>query len=217
MNKNTIITVIALIIILLAGLSAFFLTKLQSRNYSSESNSGNEMKMDADIKMTDNLMTPGMAMSMSDSVKDDQSFIENMIPHHVEAVTSSKEILASTTDLELKTFAQNTIDTQTKEIDEMKTWYKDWFGKEYVPNNSYQAMMGGMKGKTGIELDKEYIKDMVSHHQGAIEMANKIKTITKRPELLQLANDIISIQTNERNQLMDWAMNKYGDHTMMNM
>ena len=156
-------------------------------------------------------------MNMSDSVEDDESFIENMIPHHQEAVDSSNQILNSTGDPELKMFVQNVIADQTKEISEMKLWYKNWFNKDYTSNSNYQAMMGGMKDKTGIDLDKEYVKGMIMHHQGAIQMATKIQTITKRPELIKLANDIITSQTAEKNTLMDWMMSKYNDHGMMGM
>jgi uncharacterized protein (DUF305 family) len=166
------------------------------------------------IPIDGNSMMMGM-VNMSDMVKDDQAFLENMIPHHQEAVDSSNQILKSITDPELKSFVQNVISAQVREIDEMKIWYKTWFNKEYVFNSNYQAMMGGMKGKTGIELDKEYVRGMIMHHQGAIQMATKIQTMTKRPELLKLAYDIITSQTRERDVLMNWMMSKYNDHSMM--
>jgi uncharacterized protein (DUF305 family) len=156
----------------------------------------------------------GMA-NMADLVKDDQSFLMEMIPHHQEAVDTSTQILNSTVDPELKIFVQNVITAQEKEIGEMKTWYKNWFGKEYTTNQNYKPMMTEMSGKTGKDLDKAYIRGMIMHHQGAIEMANKIKTISKRPEILKLADDIIISQTKERTTLMNWLMQKYNDHRMM--
>lgn len=154
-------------------------------------------------------------MNMSGMIKDDQSFIENMIPHHQEAIDSSNQILNSTDDLELKTFVQNVISAQTKEINDMKAWYKTWFNKDYTSNLQYQNMMNGMKGKTGIELDQEYVHAMAMHHQAAIQMAIKIQTITKRPELLKLADNIITSQSKEKNILMNWMMSKYNNRFMM--
>jgi uncharacterized protein (DUF305 family) len=171
-------------------------------------NVNNPMSINGDTMMM------GM-MNMPDLVKDDQSFIENMIPHHQEAIDSSNQILGSTIDLELKTFAQSVISAQTKEISEMKTWYKTWFNKDYTPSSNYQAMMGGMKDKTGTELDQAYVRSMIMHHKGAIQMATKIQTITKRPELLKLADDIVTTQTRERAILMNWIMSKYNDRGMM--
>jgi uncharacterized protein (DUF305 family) len=140
-----------------------------------------------------------------------------MIPHHQEAVDSSRIVLNSTQDPELKSFVQKVIIDQEKEITSMKEWYKRWFNKDYTTNNDYQLMMKGMDNQTGSNLDKAYIKGMIMHHQGAIEMANKIKSITKRPELLTLADNIIASQTSERKTLSGWMMTKFEDHSMMGM
>lgn len=213
-------TISALILIAILALVTYSFSKssntnTQTSNLNTNSLSNN-MMMNNPAMMNGNSMMNGM-MNMSDSVKDDQSFLENMLPHHQEAVDSSNQILNSTTDLELKTFVQNVISAQTKEIREMKTWYKTWFNKDYTPSANYQTMMGGMKGKTGIELDQAYVQGMIMHHQGAIQMATKIQTITKRPELLKLASDIITSQSKERTILMNWMMSKYNDHSMMGM
>ena len=149
---------------------------------------------------------------MSNGITDDQSFLENMIPHHEEAVTSSTKVIATTTDTELKAFASNVIKAQTKEIAEMKTWYRTWFNKDYTPNSNYMAMMTGMNNQTGKNLDKEYTKGMIKHHIGAIDMAKKIQIITKRPEILKLSNDIITSQNTEVATLKGWLMTKYEDH-----
>jgi uncharacterized protein (DUF305 family) len=205
MSKNNTIIIITLAVVVLAGFGIYQFTQSNQNNSSNSFNNPNMPNMPNNMAgmMTGNnqnnepsndSMMMGM-MNMSDLVVDDQSFIENMIPHHIEAVSSSQQVLASTSDPELKAFVQTVIEAQNKEIDAMKTWYKDWFGKDYTPNNSYQAMMGGMQGKTGIDLDKEYTKAMIMHHQGAIEMAKKIQSISKRPEILKLADEIISSQT----------------------
>ena len=165
---------------------------------------------------TINIMSNMDSMSgMSNGIKDDQSFLENMIPHHEEAVTSSTKVIATTTDIELKAFANNVIKAQTNEIKDMKTWYKTWFNKEYTPNSNYMAMMNGMNNKTGKDLDKEYTKGMIEHHGGAIDMAKKIQMITKRPEIIKLSNDIITSQSSEVGILKNWLMNKYDDHSAM--
>ena len=227
MSKNNTIIIITLAVVVLAGFGIYQFTQSNQNNSSNNFNNPNMPNMPNNMagmmtgnnqnnEPSDDSMMMGM-MNMSDSVVDDQSFIENMIPHHIEAVSSSQQVLASTSDPELKAFVQTVIEAQNKEIDAMKIWYKDWFGKDYAPNNSYQAMMGGMQGKTGLELDKEYTKAMIMHHQGAIEMAKKIQSISKRPEILKLADDIISSQTAERTTLMNWVMNKYGGHGMMGM
>ena len=188
--------------------TSFLEIRVSASEGHNESKCGQMTKLN--LVKSESKMTSMEHMSMD--IKDDQSFLEGMIPHHLEAVDSSNQVIKTTTDIELKAFAQNVIAAQTKEINEMKAWYKSWFNIEYSPNSNYIAMMGGMKNKTGVELDKEYVKGMLGHHGGAIEMAKVIESITKRPEILKLSNDIISSQTKEAKFLKDWLFRKYDEH-----
>jgi uncharacterized protein (DUF305 family) len=70
-----------------------------------------------------------------------------------------------------------------------------------------QGMMVGLEGKTGDAFDKEFLSEMIVHHEGAIEMANAVLATSKRPELIKLANDIISAQTKEITMMQEWQKN----------
>lgn len=70
-------------------------------------------------------------------------------------------------------------------------------------------MTTGMQGKTGKELEKAFLTEMIVHHQGAIDMAKILlqdKTIS--PELVKFANGIISAQEPEIKQMNEW-MKRY--------
>jgi uncharacterized protein (DUF305 family) len=69
-------------------------------------------------------------------------------------------------------------------------------------------MTSGMKGKTGSELEKVFLQEMIVHHQGAVDMATLLlqdKTI--KPELRVFANKIISAQNPEIEQMKVWLKN----------
>ncbi|MEK7564268.1 MAG: DUF305 domain-containing protein [Patescibacteria group bacterium] len=66
------------------------------------------------------------------------------------------------------------------------------------------GMMAGLQGKTGDAFDKEFLAQMIVHHQGAVEMAKAVLATSKRPELIKLANDIISAQTKEIGMMQEW-------------
>ncbi len=69
-------------------------------------------------------------------------------------------------------------------------------------------MLGNMKGKSGKDLEKVFLTDMIVHHQGAVDMVKLLlqdKTI--RPELVKFANDIVSAQEGEIKQMNDWLKN----------
>lgn len=70
--------------------------------------------------------------------------------------------------------------------------------------NMMQDMMAALEGKTGDDFDKEFLAEMIVHHQGAVEMARAVLSTSKRPELIKLANEIISAQTKEIGMMGDW-------------
>jgi uncharacterized protein (DUF305 family) len=65
-------------------------------------------------------------------------------------------------------------------------------------------MNAALVGKTGDAFDKEFLIQMVVHHEGAVDMAKKVLEVSKRPELIKLANDIISAQTKEIQMMNTW-------------
>ncbi len=76
--------------------------------------------------------------------------------------------------------------------------------KKIDMHSTMGGMMAGLEGKTGDAFDKEFLSEMIVHHEGAVEMAQAVLATSKRPELLQLANDIISAQTKEIGMMQEW-------------
>jgi len=150
----------------------------------------------------------------------DQHFIEQMIPHHDDAITMAKLAREKAETSEVKQLAENIIISQSKENTQMKEWYREWFGKD-VPTGSatmnQHGMMGGGRnmGMMGDEadmqrlanaenFDKAFATDMIPHHQMAVMMAQMLKNSTGRDEMKKLADEIISAQTKEIDQMRDW-------------
>lgn len=72
------------------------------------------------------------------------------------------------------------------------------------------AMTSGMEGKTGEALEQAFLTEMIVHHQGAIDMSQKLLAGTKRPELVKLANDIIVAQEKEIGMMKQWLKEWFG-------
>lgn len=60
----------------------------------------------------------------------DKRFIDLMIPHHEAAIMMSKDALENATHPEIKEMAQQIINAQKKEIEQLKTWRNQWYGSE---------------------------------------------------------------------------------------
>ncbi len=86
-------------------------------------------------------------------------------------------------------------------------------GSAMSDDMSMASMMADMNaalaGKKGENFDKAFIDEMIIHHQGAIDMAKLALMNAKHTEIKDLANAIISAQTKEINQMMQWKSSWY--------
>lgn len=57
----------------------------------------------------------------------DKAFIEAMIPHHQLAVMMAQMLKSGTNRPEMLSLADNIIESQSKEIQGMQSWYKSWY------------------------------------------------------------------------------------------
>lgn len=56
----------------------------------------------------------------------------------------------------------------------------------------------------GADYDRNFIADMMVHHQGAIDMAKLALTNAKHPEVKAMASDIVAAQSSEIDQMKQW-------------
>ncbi len=151
----------------------------------------------------------------------DAHFIEQMIPHHEDAITMAKLATEKAQKPEVKKLANDIITAQNAEIEQMKAWYKQWYGRDLPTGDqvmTQHGMMGGSSMHMGMmgnnmdlsrlsnaaDFDRAFVEEMIPHHQMAVMMASMLKNGTQRPEMKQLADDIITAQTNEIDQMRNW-------------
>lgn len=82
-------------------------------------------------------------------------------------------------------------------------------------NNGNSSMMNNNKQSIGNNqmmgnLDKHFIEQMIPHHEGAVSMANIALAKSKRAEIKNLANAIITGQTKEIGDMTLWYKNWFG-------
>ncbi len=131
-------------------------------------------------------------------VGSEREFIMGMIPHHEEAIESAKEVLArGGSTQEIKTLAENIVKAQEAEVAQMKEWYKNWYGTDYVADGKYKPMMRSTADLSGAELDQVFLTDMIMHHQMAIMMSQSVDAHIEHDEIKNLSNNIKTTQTAE--------------------
>ena len=70
---------------------------------------------------------------------------------------------------------------------------------------SYNYVQGGYVATNGDgNADVDFIKGMIPHHQGAIDMAKVVLEKGKDPEIKKLAEGIVKAQESEIKLMNDW-------------
>lgn len=70
----------------------------------------------------------GDAKTLATAVPFDREFIDMMIPHHQGAIRMAREEQAKGADPEAKRLADEIINAQAREIEQMNAWRKQWYG-----------------------------------------------------------------------------------------
>ncbi len=142
----------------------------------------------------------------------DVDFANTMIQHHQEAIDMSEVELAKGNDPQVKSWAQNIITAQKKEIDQLQQIVKNHksSGKEMEGNHnelkgSMDKMMNDMMAmKMTGNIDKDFITMMIMHHESAVTMAKAELSKGENAGLKKMAQKIIEDQSAEIKEFKNW-------------
>ena len=155
--------------------------------------------------------TPGPNSMMPMDVG--RHFIEQMIPHHDDAVKMADLAPAQAEHPELRDLAEKIKRVQTDEIALMRGWYQTWYGTA-VPSSMTGGMAMGRSDPMALDgarpFDKVFIEQMIPHHEMAVMMSRMALERVSRPELRTLLQSIITSQSAEIAQMRRWYATWYG-------
>lgn len=138
----------------------------------------------------------------------DVTFASHMIPHHQQAVEMAELAETRAASQEVKDLATQIKNAQGPEVAQMTEWLNAW--GQPVPSDMGGMDMGAsmpgimsedemsqLENATGVEFDRMFLTMMISHHQGAIEMAQSEQADGKNDDAVNLAVQIEQAQTLE--------------------
>ena len=144
----------------------------------------------------------------------DIAFAEDMIPHHRQAVDMTAMVPSRSTNPDLLVMATHISSDQQAEILTMKGLLAQWGvpdapSHENPEDHSGMHIAGMVDGATlntiqslsGPSFDALWMTSMISHHQGAIAMAQNEIDQGRSPDAIKLAKMIISAQQREIAQM----------------
>lgn len=133
------------------------------------------------------------------------NFIVQMIPHHRAAIEMSHNLLKYTINIPLQEIAEQIIREQTESIDQMEQIMchckkrsnsrQELYTYQYRINQIMQMMFHNMKhAHTTNSIDENFIREMIPHHEGAIQMSETALRHRICPELDPILRAIIRSQ-----------------------
>jgi len=128
---------------------------------------------------------------------DDVLFMQNMIPHHAQAVELADLVDTRSNLKELVDVAGRIGVTQADEIKFMEDWLKERGEPLGMASPEDMAKLATLEGT---EFDQLWLTLMITHHEGALTM---VEDLTDQPGsaydpvLFEFTNDIINDQTDE--------------------
>lgn len=66
------------------------------------------------------------------------------------------------------------------------------------------SMVHSLDSYTGNAFDQEFLKEMIVHHQGAVDMAQIVLKKSQNKDLIAFAQSIITNQSREIEQMKQW-------------
>lgn len=149
----------------------------------------------------------GGASAMNDA---DVAFAQGMIAHHEQAIEMAEIALDPTVGAraEVVDLATRIRDAQGPEVDQLTAWLTA-AGQPAQMDMSGGHDMSSMDGmmtaedmdalatKQGDEFDRAWMEMMIAHHEGAIAQSQTVKANGSNPDVLALADQIITAQQGE--------------------
>lgn len=167
---------------------------------------------------TNRTLEPGQVSSAVPSVQPSDSdvrYVRDMIVHHGQALTMAGLAPQRAGTEPVRAMAARIADAQRPEIDMMNTWLRKHGRPEVDPNPSghhheghdpatmpgmaTEAQLAELAAATGPAFDTLFLKLMIAHHEGALVMADKVRTdgggVDVRVQ--EMADDVTAVQTAE--------------------
>jgi len=154
----------------------------------------------------------------------EMAFLTSMVHHHETAIEMAEIAEKRGKSQFVKGLAGDIIDTQEKEMEQMRSIHQRLFGAKLMPDPMGHDGLGLTAEEAGMThspatnakllgakpFDRAFVDEMEPHHTGAVRMAKVVLESTKDADLRKLAEGIISTQEREIEEMNSFREEKYG-------
>lgn len=154
----------------------------------------------------------------------EKAFLTGMVHHHESAVEMAELAKEKGKAAFITELGTAIIETQEREIAEMKEIHRRLLGSELKPDPGAHDGLGLSAEEAGMTHDKQtnqtlraakpfdraFVDEMVPHHEGAVKMSRVLLKHSKDADLRRLAESIVTTQEREVEQMNAFRTKKFG-------
>ncbi len=139
----------------------------------------------------------------------DQRFLTWLVNHHNDDDRMVGPCAKNDTiRKELRDFC-GSVDQQHRErVERMRTWLKDWYGRDLPHTDNIPLWLGGLKGEA---FEREFFKEYEHIHADALEPMKECSAKATHAELRALCQRIAPGQQKQVEQLRQWRCEWFKD------
>ncbi|GAA4677498.1 DUF305 domain-containing protein [Gordonia humi] len=135
----------------------------------------------------------------------DVMFAQMMIPHHRQAVTMSEILLAKQgVPSDVRTLATSIKGAQAPEVEQLTGWLTEWGEPTQTEMSDHrmdgmvsEADLTRLEDAVGAEAAALYLRQMIGHHEGAVDMAKTEIANGENTDAVAMAHSIVATQQKE--------------------
>lgn len=146
----------------------------------------------------------------------DKQFVQDMIVHHQQAVYMAGLAPERASSSDVKGLASRIHDVQGPEIDMMNRWLSQHavptvnpdaphgHGGGPMPGMATDEQLESLKNARGASFDTLFLQLMITHHQGALTMADEVRKNGVDVRVQEIADDVTAEQSDEIRTMQKW-------------
>lgn len=141
----------------------------------------------------------------------DFSYARMMIEHHAQALVMTELAPKRARSTQVKRLAERISAAQGPEIGAMRGWLDLNGGKKHKGGHDHTAMPGmatekqlaQLREAKGKGFDRLFLKLMIVHHEGAVDMATQVLAQGNNVQVEEMATDVLAQQSAEIGRMRD--------------
>lgn len=150
---------------------------------------------------------PGWPLSSAEERAYDTRFLRHMAAHHTVGVELARMAASTAADSDLRMLGRLMVANQNGEIAIMERWWRSWMNAPMpplppaehasIPGMPRPETIAELESERGVSFDAAFVRVMIAHHRGAIQMADDAWQQAADPRVRLLADSIRHAQTRQ--------------------